>query len=100
MNTGISKTATQKAKRHTKRISAWFRSKLSSVSVDNKKTIWALTIVCMLLLGGLSIAGDRAEEGSVLLPPLPPPGAVLCVRRVWGARESALCTPSATVSLE
>ena len=31
------------------------------------------------------MAGDRAEEGSVLLPPLPPPGAVLCERILWGA---------------
>jgi hypothetical protein len=38
-------------------------------------------------------------EDSVLLPPLPPPGAVLCVRILWGAQESALCTPSTTVSL-
>jgi hypothetical protein len=30
------------------------------------------------------MAGDRAEEGSVLLPPLPPPGAVLCERILWG----------------
>lgn len=41
----------------------------------------------MLLLGGLSMAGDRAEEGSVLLPPLPLPGAVLCERILWGAQR-------------
>ena len=33
------------------------------------------------------MAGDRAEEGSVRLPPLPPPGAVLCERILWGAQR-------------
>ena len=46
------------------------------------------------------MAGDRAEEGSVLLPPLPPPGAVLCERILWEEeQETACCTPSGTVSL-
>lgn len=52
----------RKKKRRTERISTWFRSKLSSVSVERRKTICALTMVWMLVLGVglglLSIAED------------------------------------------
>lgn len=42
----------------TERISIWFLSKLSSVRVERRKTICALTIVWMFVFGGLSIFDD------------------------------------------
>jgi len=40
-------------KERTERISTWFLSKLSSVRVESKKTIWALTMVWMFVVAGL-----------------------------------------------
>ena len=63
----------------TERISTWLRSKFSSVRVERRKTICALTMVWMLGLAVPSMAGVRAlVEASVMRrPPRPPPRAVL-----------------------
>ena len=63
----------------TERISTLFLSMFSSVSVESRKTICALTMVWMLGLAVPSMAGVRAlVEASVMRrPPWPPPEAVL-----------------------
>ena len=63
----------------TERISTWLRSKFSSVRVERRKMICALTMVWMLGLALPSMAGVRARfEASVMRRPTwPPPRAVL-----------------------
>ncbi len=67
----------KKPTRHrTERISARFRSKFSSVRVERRKTIWALTIVWIFVVGGLSM-WDDLDGVTERRATLPGPVAVL-----------------------
>ena len=65
-----------KFKGHTERISIWFLSKLSSVRVESKKVICALTMVLIFVVGGLSM-WDDLEGVTERRATLPGPVAVL-----------------------
>jgi hypothetical protein len=82
-------------KERTERISTWFLSKLSSVRVESKKTIWALTMVWMFVVGGLSM-WDNLDGVTERRATLPGPVAVLneSMEGNWDKERESRRTPS------